>query len=138
MNSQPSASDFSPTLPVAPPQAAAVAARTLGEMLSQTPEYRAFLQALKAVNTDLEVQRLASQIRGYHTALQWGQGDGQENQAELARLEAQLEALATVRSYRQAEKDLVRLFREIDEIISRAAGVPFAPNASRSTCGCGG
>ncbi|GEM_PF-3096945 len=38
------------------------AAQALGKLIAETPEYQAFLQALKEVNHDLEVQKLSAKI----------------------------------------------------------------------------
>jgi cell fate (sporulation/competence/biofilm development) regulator YmcA (YheA/YmcA/DUF963 family) len=71
------------------------------------------------------------------SALQWDR-DVDQNAAELQRLEGELETLPLIQAYRQAEKAAVQLFRAVDEVISHAAGIPFAPNAKRSGCSCGG
>jgi cell fate (sporulation/competence/biofilm development) regulator YlbF (YheA/YmcA/DUF963 family) len=111
------------------------AAQTLGTLLRQTPEYEAFLKALKAVNSDPVIERLGAQMRFHQDALQWGRDDGQ-HAAELERLEMELEALPLVKEYRQAEAQVRQLFQAVEEIISQEAGVAFAANARRSGC-CG-
>jgi cell fate (sporulation/competence/biofilm development) regulator YlbF (YheA/YmcA/DUF963 family) len=115
-----------------------VAARTLGQLLFDTPEYQAFVAASDAAHDDPEAQRLSTQIREHNNALQWGQGDAAAHQAALQQLGQELESLASVEAYRQAEQTAVSLFREVDQAVSQAAGVEFAANARRSSCGCGG
>ncbi len=110
------------------------AARALGELLSQTPEYAAFLDALTAVNADPQVQQLSNQMRACQSALQWGR-DVVQNAAEMERLEAELESLPVVQTYRRAEAAVREVFLAVDELISREAGVDFAANAKRSCCG---
>ncbi len=112
------------------------AAQALGRLLRQTAEYEAFLQALKAVNDDLTVQRLAAQMRVHQYALQWGRDGAGQHASELERLEQEMEALPLVKTYRQAEMEVRRLFQAVDEIISQEAGVAFAANAKRGGC-CG-
>ena len=114
------------------------AAQTLGNLLRQTPEYEAFLKALKAVNSDLAIQRLSAQIRDHRSILQWGHDAEGQHAAELARLELEMEDLPAVKEYHRAEKEVVLLFCAVDEIISQEAGVAFAVNAQRSGCACGG
>ena len=114
------------------------AAQTLGNLLRQTPEYGAFLKALKAVNSDPAIQRLSTQIRAHRSALQWGHDAAGQHAAELARLELEMEDLPAVKEYHKAEEEVSLLFRAVDEIISQEAGVAFAANAQRSSCGCGG
>ena len=114
------------------------AAQLLGKLLFATPEYKSYQTALKEVNNDPNVHRLSLAIREHETALQWGKGDRLEHQAALTTLEAELEALPSVHAYHQAEKAAAQLFHAVDEVISQAAGILFAPNAKRSGCGCGG
>lgn len=112
------------------------AARVLGQLLLKTPEYEAFLNALRAVNGDLTVQRLGAQMRAHQSALQWGRDDSGQHASELERLEQEMEALPLVREYRLAEEAVRQLFQTVDAIVSQEAGVVFALNAKRSGC-CG-
>lgn len=120
------------TIKVEPRQAA----RELGKRLRQTPTYESFLKALKAVNNDLTVQRLGAQMRTHQNALQWGPDNSDQHEAELMRLEQEMESLPIVQEYRKAEAQIVELFRAVDELISQEAGIDFASNARRSGC-CG-
>ena len=113
-------------------------ARALGKLLSQTPEYRTFLGALKTVNNDLTTQKLSAEMRAHQTAVQWGRDTDGQHAAELTRLELEMEDLPAVKTYHQAEREVSALFHAVDEIIGDEAGVAFAVNAQRSGCGCGG
>lgn len=114
------------------------AAQALGKLIAQTPEYQAFLQALKEVNHDLEVQKLSAKIREHDNAIQWGRGNVLEHHTEMETLQAQIESLPLVQTYHHAERNFVQLCHEINQAISENAGVEFAPNARKSGCGCGG
>lgn len=114
------------------------AARTLSELLSQTPEYRAFLDALKALNTNLTIQKLSTEMRTHQTALKWERASDGRHVSELTRLELEMEDHPVVKTYRQTELEISALLRAVDEIISNEAGVAFAVNAQRSGCSCGG
>jgi cell fate (sporulation/competence/biofilm development) regulator YmcA (YheA/YmcA/DUF963 family) len=114
------------------------AARELGELLLHTPEYQVFLKALSAVNNNPAVQKISAEMRSHQNALRWSPKNAGENEAALARLETELEMMPVVQDYRLAEEAVCRMFAEEDTIISQAAGVPFAANAKRSGCGCGG
>jgi cell fate (sporulation/competence/biofilm development) regulator YlbF (YheA/YmcA/DUF963 family) len=114
------------------------AAQSLGKLLAETPEYQAFLQALKEVNHDLEVQKLLAKIREHDNAIQWGRGNILEHQGELKTLQILMESLPLVQTYHNAERIFVQLCHEINQVISESAGVEFAPNARKSSCGCGG
>jgi cell fate (sporulation/competence/biofilm development) regulator YlbF (YheA/YmcA/DUF963 family) len=110
----------------------------LGELLSQAPEYHAFLEALKTVNNDLTIQNLSAEIRAQQTALKWGSDANGQNADEIVRIKLEMEDLAAMKAYRQAEREVSALFRAVDEIISQEAGVAFVINAQRSGCGCSG
>jgi cell fate (sporulation/competence/biofilm development) regulator YlbF (YheA/YmcA/DUF963 family) len=114
------------------------AARELGELLLHTPEYQAFLKALNAANINPAVQKISAEMRSHQDALRWSLKNTGEHEAELARLETEFETLTVIQDYRLTEEAVCRMFAEVDLIISQAAGVPFAANAKRSGCGCGG
>jgi len=112
------------------------AAQALARLLGQTPEYEVFLKALKAVNSDLTVQRLGAQMRAHQSSLARTHDGNDQHAVELARLERELENLPTLQEYRQAEAQVRQMFSAADEIISQEAGIPFAVNAKRGGC-CG-
>lgn len=114
------------------------AAQALGVLLRQMPEYETFLKALKAVNSDRTVQKLGAEMRSHQKALQWGLDNDGQHATELSRLEQEMEGLPVVQDYRLAENTVSMIFTQVDSVISQAAGVPFAANAKRSGCGCGG
>lgn len=113
------------------------ASRALGAVLAETPLYQEFLSVLKAVNSDPEIQSIATQMRSHQRALQLG-SDGQDHRAELDRLQAKLDALPIVQQYRKTELETLTLFHMVDDFISQAIGFPFAHNAHRNSCSCGG
>jgi cell fate (sporulation/competence/biofilm development) regulator YlbF (YheA/YmcA/DUF963 family) len=125
-----------------PPQAvemtATQAAEKLGEILHATPEFQAFLATLKRVNQDVDVRRLSSEIQARQRAFQWSADSDGAHGRELARLEQEFESLPVILEYRQMENEARQLFQAVDAIVSREAGVAFAQNAQRSSCGCGG
>lgn len=114
------------------------AAHTLAKLLCQAPEYCAFLDALKALNSNLTIQKLSAEVRSHQTALKWGQDAEGQHVAELTRLELEMADHPAVKRYQQAEGQVNNLLRAVDEIISSEAGMPFAVNAQRTTCSCGG
>ena len=124
----------SPTTKIDPFQEA----RTLGNLLSQTPEYKAFIEAQKAVNSDPTSYTLSVQMRGHQNAIQCGRDLYDEHAAELTRLELEMEDLPVVKEYQECAKEVSALFQVVDKIVSQEAGVDFAINAQRSGCGCCG
>jgi cell fate (sporulation/competence/biofilm development) regulator YlbF (YheA/YmcA/DUF963 family) len=110
----------------------------LGNVLSETPEYKAFLAASKAVNSDATVQKLSRELRAHQTALQWGRDPDGQHTAELTRLELEIEDQRAMKEYHTSEKGVSALFQAVDKIISQEAGVDFAVNAQHTGCSCGG
>lgn len=98
------------------------AAQTLGARLNAAPEMQALVAAARTLHADA-------------AALRWRLSDQTDAAEALTRLEAELEAMPAFQAYRQAEQSVRGLLVEVDEIISRAAGVAFAANARRSCCG---
>lgn len=123
-----------PTIKTDPLQAA----ETLGNLLSQTPEYKAYLAALKAVNSDPASHKLSVAMRGHQTAIQCGRDLYGEHAAALTRLELQMEDLPVVKHHHEAAKEVSALFQAVDKIVSQEAGVDFAVNAQQGGCACGG
>jgi cell fate (sporulation/competence/biofilm development) regulator YlbF (YheA/YmcA/DUF963 family) len=113
--------DLQPVFNLSPVQSQAddayTAGRALGELLIQTPEYCAFLDALKALNSDQTIQKLSAEMRPHQNALQWGDDTDGEHMAEMARLELVMENLSAVKKYRQAERGVRGLFLGVDEMI---------------------
>jgi len=114
------------------------AAKILGKLLRQTPEYEAHLKALKAVNNDLTVQRFSAEMRAHRSAVQWGRDADGQHTAEVIRLELEMEDVPVMKEYRQTEKEVSLLFRAVDAIVSQEAGLAFVVNAQRTACACGG
>jgi len=113
-------------------------AHTLSELLSQTPEYRAYLDALNALNNDPVIQRLSAEMRSHQIALQWGRDTDSRHVSEQTRLELEMDDHPVMKAYRQAEEAVSVMFRAVDELISSEIGVAFAVNAQHSNCSCGG
>ncbi|MBN1667032.1 MAG: YlbF family regulator [Anaerolineales bacterium] len=137
MNSNPSQLDV-PVLTTFEDRDSTQIAQSLGKILLDTPEYQTFLNALNEVNNNVEVRRISLQMREHDTALKWGKGDPDEHRVALEQLNQEMENLSCLRAYRHAENVIVSLCRQLDQVISQAAGIEFAPNARRSSCGCGG
>ncbi len=104
------------------------AAQKLIDLIRQTPEYHNYTRALKAVNEDPEANRLIV-LRGRK------QRGIDPSGLTLEALQAQIEALPTVRAYQVAETRIKALFRAIDEVIGGDTGVGFAVHAKPRACG---
>jgi cell fate (sporulation/competence/biofilm development) regulator YlbF (YheA/YmcA/DUF963 family) len=111
------------------------AAQTLGARLNTAPEMQAFVAAARALHADAAAQSVIRNIRERQAALQWRLSNQADAAEALSRLEAELETMPVFQAYRQAEQSARHMLTEVDEIISRAAGVAFAANGRRGCCG---
>lgn len=95
----------------------------LANLLAQTAEYQEFVLQAQSLDLDPEVKRISKEIR--NRQMVYAEGMGKTIQA----LQAELEALPAVQSYRTAETAIKDLFHSVDQVISAAAGIQFGANA---------
>ncbi len=113
-------------------------ARNLGNLLAETPEYMEYITTLKALNSNLKIQKFSAEMRGHQAALKWGNDTGGQHAAELTRLELEMQDQPLVKEFQQRENKLRLLLQEVDRVINQEAGVDFAVNAHCRGCVCGG
>jgi cell fate (sporulation/competence/biofilm development) regulator YmcA (YheA/YmcA/DUF963 family) len=101
----------------------------LASLLAQAPEYQEFVRLAQLIHLDPDVKRISIEIR----SRQMFYVDAEDKSVEA--LEAELETLPAVQAYRKVESAVKDLFHSVDQVISAAAGVEFAPNALPSACG---
>lgn len=104
-------------------------AEQLAALIIESPEYQAFVRHANEVNSLPEIQQILLKIQKLNRPY----ADPQET--ELIKLHEQLESHPAVISYRSAEAAVKNLLQVVDDAISATAGVPFAVNAVRSSCG---
>lgn len=114
------------------------AAQTLGVLLKETPEYKAFIQAQKALNSDPISHELSLEYLKHLDASRKDQDLDGTHAAELTRLELEMEDLPVIQEYRQSAREIRDLLQAVDKIISQEAGLDFAINAQHGGCACGG
>lgn len=110
-------------------------AQKLGAYLKDAPVFQAFQEASRAANENEQVTGMYKEIQDHQNALQWGRGNFDEHQQAIKNLSAEFEKLPLIQAYNQTLQEARTFFVEVDEIISEAAGVPFAVNAKKSCCG---
>lgn len=104
------------------------AARAFAEAVAATSQYTAFAEAQRALEGDAETQNL---LRKY-TDLQRRFGRGgiifmqSEDRAEYERTEEALSQNPFITRSQDAQVKLVRLFRELNQVVSDEAGTNFA------------
>lgn len=104
-------------------------ADALALLLSQAPEYQEFIRLAQLINLDPDVKRISMEIRNR----QMFYVEAEDKSVDA--LQAELETLPAVQAYRKVEAVVKDLFHSVDQVISTAAGVEFAPNALHSGCG---
>lgn len=118
---------------VAGPLALDKAVAGLAAALKAHPAYSALITAHQALDIDEETQELLRDLQTRQRQLQTGVAGASEEDFQ-ERLEG-FYARPVVTAYHQAEEALVDLLKEVDGVISAAAGIEFAANARRSCCG---
>jgi cell fate (sporulation/competence/biofilm development) regulator YlbF (YheA/YmcA/DUF963 family) len=101
----------------------------LASLLAQAPEYQEFIRLAQLIHLDPDVKRISMKIRSRQTF--YANAEGKSVEA----LQTELESLPAVQAYRKAEAAVKDLFHSVDQVISTAAGVEFAPNALPRACG---
>jgi cell fate (sporulation/competence/biofilm development) regulator YlbF (YheA/YmcA/DUF963 family) len=105
------------------------AAEALANLLEQAPEYQEFARLASLINLDPDVKRTLLEIR--HRQMMYRS----TSEKSVETLQSELETLPAMQAYHKAETALKDLFHSVDQVISAAAGVEFAPNALNSACG---
>ena len=105
------------------------AAEQLANLLEQAPEYQEFARLANLINLDPDVKRILLEIRNQRMMYR------STSEKSVETLQSELETLPAMQTYRKAESALKDLFHSVDQVISAAAGVEFAPNALNSACG---
>jgi len=120
-NSVPTALDYSSAIDQSVDQ--------LASLLAQAPEYQEFIRLAQLIDLDPDVKCISLEIR--NSQMFYGDVEGKSIEA----LQDELETLPAVQAYHKAESAVKQLFYSVDQAISAAAGVEFAPNALHSACG---
>jgi cell fate (sporulation/competence/biofilm development) regulator YlbF (YheA/YmcA/DUF963 family) len=105
------------------------AAERLASLLEQAPEYQEFARLASLINLDPDVKRILLEIRRQQMMYT------STSEKSVETLQSELEMLPAMQAYHKAETALKELFRSVDQVISTAAKVEFAPNALNSACG---
>jgi cell fate (sporulation/competence/biofilm development) regulator YlbF (YheA/YmcA/DUF963 family) len=109
------------------------AVANLAAALKTHPAYAALLAAHQRLQSDTETQEMLRDLQTRQRQLQMAPGSVDE--AEFQERLERFYSLPVVTAYHQAEETLVDLLKEMDGVISTAAGIDFAANAGRSCCG---
>ena len=106
-------------------------AEKLACLLIETVEFQRYVRLSRAVSQDEQIRMIQNRINDFQVSYF---SSVNEEGDTLQYLYTQMENQPLMREFRQAEKAIRELFREVDRAISQEAGVDFAANAR---VGCG-
>jgi cell fate (sporulation/competence/biofilm development) regulator YlbF (YheA/YmcA/DUF963 family) len=123
---------------VASPSVVRAAARDFATALSETPQFKAFESAYKALKEDSSALQALSAYQEKARALQallMLNAVGEIDRAELERLRNEYMTHATVQACAVAESELTALCHQAAGMISDAIGLNYAAAFGASCCG---
>jgi cell fate (sporulation/competence/biofilm development) regulator YlbF (YheA/YmcA/DUF963 family) len=107
-------------------------ARSLGEAVTELPEYQRFLDAKAEVEADEDVQERIQEFEGireeFMLARQTGQAT-QEDLRELQEAQEQLHSMPVMSDFLQAQNELELRLQELNELVSEPLAVDFGEKA---------
>jgi cell fate (sporulation/competence/biofilm development) regulator YlbF (YheA/YmcA/DUF963 family) len=107
-------------------------ARSLGEAITELPEYERFADAKAAVEADEEAQAQIQEFEGIREEYMLARQTGQATQEDLRKLqEAQeeLHDIPTMSDFLQAQNELELRLQELNELVSEPLAVDFGEKA---------
>jgi cell fate (sporulation/competence/biofilm development) regulator YlbF (YheA/YmcA/DUF963 family) len=107
------------------------AAEKLACLLIDTVEFQNYVRLSREVSLDSQISALQEKIHELQMSY-FNTVDEDGNTVQS--LQEQVESLALMKEFRQAEAAVHQLFGDVDRLVSQAAGIDFAANA-RSGCG---
>ena len=107
-------------------------ARSLGEAVTELPEYQRFLDAKAEVEADEDVQERIQEFEGireeFMLARQTGQAT-QEDLRELQEAQEQLHSMPVMSDFLQAQNELELRLQELNELVSEPLAIDFGEKA---------
>ena len=122
-------------LELAPPEVVRQAARDFAAALAETPQLRAYEEAVERLNHDTVAQRAIDAFQAKQESLQallLLNAVSEADQVELQRLQHAFANTPAVVAYAQAQADLMAICQASADWLSEAIGLNYA-----ATCGSG-
>jgi len=122
-------------LELAPPEVVRQAARDFAAALAETPQFRAYEEAIERLNHDTGAQRAIEAFQTKQQSLQamlMLNAVSAADKAELQRLQNAFSSAPAVVDFTQAQTDLMAICRASADWLSEAIGLNYA-----ATCGSG-
>lgn len=107
--------------------------RTFMETLTDSGTYREFVAASEALDGDSEASALLQEFQQKQRQMQQG-GFDQSLMSELQDLQSEMADNDTILRHREAQKALVELLQETNDVISEQIGREFAQSTGGGCC----
>lgn len=106
--------------------------------IGKSAQFQRFEEISEKLRKDQEAQRLFSEFQEAQQMFQMAQSWGRSSDKEFERLEQlknQLFTNSTLKEYFEAQEDLVRMLKELNDFMSEKLGFDFA-NLTKPAGGC--
>jgi cell fate (sporulation/competence/biofilm development) regulator YlbF (YheA/YmcA/DUF963 family) len=124
-------------LELAPPEVVWQAARDFAVALAETPQFRAYEDAIDRLNHDAAAQQVIDTFQAKRESLQAMlllNAVSDADQAELQRLQNVFSSTPAVMAYAQAQADLMAICQMAADVLSQAIGLNYAAACSSGCC----
>lgn len=114
-------------------------ARQFAERLSETPQFKAFEEALYAYRQDAEAQDALQAFQKKQSSLKAMlilNALSEKDRQELQQLQDRFYQQSAVQQYAKAQEELVAICQEIGDLISNAIGLDYGTSCRTGGC-CG-
>ena len=123
---------------VASPSVVRTAARDFAAALAETPQFKAFEQAYKALRDDAAAKQILATYQAKARSLRESprsNAASEAEHAELERLKNEYGTRPTVQAYMRTEGELIALCQQAAGMISESIGFNYAASCGASCCG---
>ncbi len=124
-------------LELAPPEVVRQAARDFAVALAETPQFKAYEEAIDRLNHDTAAQQAIDAFRAKRESLQAMlllNAVSAADQTELQRLQNVFSYTPAVMAYAQAQADLMTICQTVADSLSQAIGLNYAAACSSGCC----
>jgi cell fate (sporulation/competence/biofilm development) regulator YlbF (YheA/YmcA/DUF963 family) len=124
-------------LELAPPEVVHQSARDFAAALAETPQFRAYEEAVERLNRDPEAQRAIDAFQAKQQSLQallMLNAVSEADKAELQRLQNVFSSTPAVIAYAEAQANLMAICQEAADRLSEATGLNYAAACGSGCC----
>ena len=124
-------------LELAPPEVVRQAARDFAVALAETPQFKAYEQAIDRLNHDTAAQQAIDAFQAKRESLQAVlllNAVSDADRAELQRLQNVFSRTPAVVAYAQAQADLMTICQTAADVLSQAIGLNYAAACGSGCC----